>query len=74
MSRWIATVALILPLASLACGELRTLQVRARAGGGRYGGTSGPGDACEGRSPHGFNGVEAEVAAGIARFVRGEKY
>lgn len=38
------------------------------------GGTSGPGDACEGRSPHGFNGVEAEVAAGIARFVRGEKY
>lgn len=38
------------------------------------GGTSGPGDACEGRSPHGFNGIEAEVAAGIARFVRGEKY
>jgi pimeloyl-ACP methyl ester carboxylesterase len=38
------------------------------------GGTSGPGDACEGRSPHGFNGVEAEVATGIARFVRGEKY
>lgn len=38
------------------------------------GGTSGPGDACEGRSPHGFNGVEAEVAAGIGRFVRGEKY
>lgn len=38
MSRWIATVALILPLASLACGELRTLQVRARAGGGRHGG------------------------------------
>lgn len=38
------------------------------------GGSSGPGDACEGRSPHGFNGVEAEVAAGIARFVRGEKY
>jgi pimeloyl-ACP methyl ester carboxylesterase len=38
------------------------------------GGTTGRGDACEGRSPHGFNGVEAEVAAGIARFVRGGPY
>jgi pimeloyl-ACP methyl ester carboxylesterase len=38
------------------------------------GGTPGRGDACEGRSPHGFNGVEAEVAAGIARFVRGGPY
>jgi hypothetical protein len=31
-------------------------------------------DACEGRSPHGFVGQEAEVAAGIARFVRGQPY
>jgi len=31
-------------------------------------------EACEGRSPHGFIGQEAEVAAGIARFVRGGKY
>ena len=38
------------------------------------GGASGKGDACEGRSPHGFNGMEAEVAAGIARFARGETY
>ena len=38
------------------------------------GGTPGRGDACEGRSPHGFNGLEAEVAAGIARFVRGGPY
>ncbi len=30
--------------------------------------------ACEGRSPHGFDGQEAEVAAGIARFVRGGRY
>jgi len=43
--------------------------------------TGGPGsagvsttEACEGRSPHGFNGQEAEVAAGIARFVLGGKY
>ena len=44
--------------------------------------TGGPGsaagesstDACEGRSPHGFIGQEAEVAAGIARFVLGGKY
>ncbi len=31
-------------------------------------------DACEGRSPHGYVEQEAEVAAGIVRFVRGEKY
>ncbi len=42
--------------------------------------TGGPGrpapgvDACEGRSPHGFIGQEAEVAAGIARFVGGGRY
>lgn len=31
-------------------------------------------DACEGRSPHGFVGQEAEVVAGIARFVLEGKY
>jgi pyruvate/2-oxoacid:ferredoxin oxidoreductase beta subunit len=31
-------------------------------------------DACEGRSAHGFFGQEAEVASGIARFVRGQAY
>ena len=31
-------------------------------------------DACEGRSPHGFVGQEAEVASGIARFVLEGKY
>jgi hypothetical protein len=45
--------------------------------------TGGPGgggriqagiDACVGRSPHGFIEQEAEVAAGIARFIRGGKY
>jgi hypothetical protein len=43
--------------------------------------TGGPGrpgppnlDACEGRSPHGFVDQEAEVAAGIARFIRGGSY
>jgi len=30
--------------------------------------------ACEGRAPHGFVEQEAEVAAGIARFIRGSKY
>ena len=30
--------------------------------------------ACEGRAPHGFIDQEAEVAAGIARFVRGGTY
>jgi hypothetical protein len=42
--------------------------------------TGGPGSrqsglaACEGRSPHGFADQEAEVATGIARFVRGGRY
>jgi len=45
--------------------------------------TGGPGSlagfqpsvgACQGRSPHGFVQQEAEVAAGIARFVRGGSY
>jgi len=31
-------------------------------------------EACKGKSPHGYLGQEAEVAAGIARFVRGGKY
>lgn len=45
--------------------------------------TGGPGspagaapsvEACEGRAPHGFIQQEAAVAAGIARFIRGESY
>jgi len=44
--------------------------------------TGGPGsrstgpalDVCEGRTPHGFVDQEEEVAAGIARFVRGGSY
>jgi hypothetical protein len=43
--------------------------------------TGGPGKpgapsigACEGRTPHGFVEQEAEVAAGIARFIRSERY
>lgn len=43
--------------------------------------TGGPGrlgppglNACEGRSPHGYVDQEAEVAEGIARFIRGGKY
>jgi hypothetical protein len=43
--------------------------------------TGGPGRggapslaACEGRTPHGFLDQEAEVAAGIARFVKGGSY
>lgn len=31
-------------------------------------------EACEGRSPHGFMEQEAEVAAGMVRFIRGERY
>jgi hypothetical protein len=42
--------------------------------GGRGRGRGASVEACEGRSPHGFVGQEAEVAAGIARFVRGGLY
>jgi hypothetical protein len=31
-------------------------------------------EACQGRTPHGFLGQEAEVADGIARFIRGGSY
>jgi hypothetical protein len=31
-------------------------------------------EACRGRSPHGYLGQEAEVAAGIARFIQGGSY
>jgi pimeloyl-ACP methyl ester carboxylesterase len=41
--------------------------------GGPGGGGSGL-EACEGRTPHGFLGQDEEVAAGIARFVRGGTY
>jgi hypothetical protein len=60
-------------------------QITARTNGVREqvvtvtGGSGGSGkgasvEACEGRSPHGFIGQEAAVAAGIARFVRGGRY
>jgi hypothetical protein len=56
---------------------VRTRGVRQQAvivtGGGHTRGKSGL-EACEGRSPHGFVDQEAEVAAGIARFVRGGAY
>ena len=43
-------------------------------GGGPGKSTPPSEDACEGRTPHGFVGQEAEVAAGIARFIRGGSY
>jgi hypothetical protein len=48
-------------------------QVVTVTGSGKGGGRRSV-DACQGRTPHGFLGQEAEVAAGIARFVRGETY
>lgn len=35
---------------------------------------AGSADVCEGRAPHGFVEQEAEVVAGIARFIRGGSY
>lgn len=46
--------------------------VTVRGGVGWSGGESVK--ACKGRSPHGFIGQEAEVAAGITRFILGGKY
>lgn len=37
------------------------------------GGPGGSGDACEGRSPHGFAGQDAELVEAIRRFVRPER-
>ena len=43
--------------------------------GGPAAGTVYPGlKACEGRTPHGYVGQEADVAAGIARFLGGGRY
>jgi hypothetical protein len=50
---------------------VRTQTVVVEGGPGR----ADPGvDACEGRSPHGYVGQEAEVVAGIVRFMRGAAY
>jgi len=43
-------------------------------GGGAGGAHTSGLAACEGRSPHGFVGQDEEVAAGIARFIRGGQY
>lgn len=48
-------------------------QVVTVEGGPTHQGAAGI-EACEGRSPHGFVGQEAEVAAGIVRFVRTGRY
>lgn len=50
----------------------REQAVRVTGGPGWDGGKSVK--ACVGRSPHGFVGQEAEVAAGMVRFVRGGRY
>jgi hypothetical protein len=51
----------------------RREQIVTVAGGPSYSGVPGI-LACEGSSPHGFSGQEAELVAGISRFVRGGSY
>jgi hypothetical protein len=48
--------------------------VLVKGGPGLPAGTQAGLDACEGRTPHGFIEQDAEVAAGIARFIRGGTY
>ena len=50
---------------------VRQQVVTVSGGPGTPAGTQSTVDACVGRSPHGFVEQEAEVAAGIARFIRG---
>ena len=51
----------------------REQTVTVTGGSGRRGGAVSV-EACKGETPHGFIGQEAEVAAGMARFVRGGRY
>lgn len=55
-------------------GSARKQVVVVTGGAGRESGAQPGLAACKGQSPHGFMGQEAEVAAGIARFVRGGSY
>jgi hypothetical protein len=48
-------------------------QVVTVVGGPGWRGAPGT-EACVGRAPHGFHEQEAEVAAGIARFIGGIEY
>jgi len=48
--------------------------VVALAGGAEAVGTAPSVEACGARMPHGFLNLDAEFAAGIARFVRGDRY
>jgi len=48
--------------------------VLVKGGPGLPAGTQAGLDVCEGRTPHGFVEQEAEVVAGIARFIRGGSY
>lgn len=56
-------------------GKTASVRGQAVSVSGGPGGSGGEGvKACKGRSPHGFLGQEAEVVAGIARFIGGGKY
>lgn len=50
----------------------REQTVLVKGGPGGRGGVSV--EACQGRTPHGFVDQEAEVAAGLIRFIRGGTY
>lgn len=54
--------------------RLRAARVQVVTVTGGSGATGAGLEACQGRTAHGFLGQEAEVAAGIGRFVRGGRY
>jgi hypothetical protein len=49
-------------------------QVVMLTGGSEAAGTAPSVEACGARMPHGFFNLDADFAAGIARFVRGDPY
>jgi hypothetical protein len=68
------TPATLMPHITARTNGAREQVVTVSGGPGAGSGAQPSIDACQGRSPHGFVDQEVEVAAGIARFIRGGSY
>jgi hypothetical protein len=68
------TPAALMPNITARANGAREQVVTVTGGPGAGAGAQPSVDACQGRSPHGFVDQEGEVAAGIARFIRGGSY
>jgi pimeloyl-ACP methyl ester carboxylesterase len=72
MDRCLRSPAEAMPRVDARIRSARRQVVVVAGGSGREG--AGGLDACEGRSPHGFIGQEAEMVSGILRFMEGGRY